>query len=113
MRIFTKKSFKFRLGSESVTTKALSFADVPEWVEKDPIFALALKDKAIEIVDSKADEKRVEADAFTPADADTSAGADAATDAEANKATVLDANTSAEAQEEAKTEESTSKKKTK
>lgn len=112
MRIFTKKSFKFRSGDEAVTTAALSFADVPDWVEKDPIFALALKDKAIEIVEGKADEKRIEADAFTPTDADTSAEAKA-TDAEADTATPSDADAAAESQEEAKATESTSKKKTK
>lgn len=60
MRIFAKKAFRFRGGDKAVSVAALSFADVPDWVKKDPIFALAVKEGSIELISSKADEKKVE-----------------------------------------------------
>ena len=60
MRIFAKKSFRFRGGDQKVSVAALSFADVPDWVKKDPIFALAVQEGSIELISSKADEKEVE-----------------------------------------------------
>ncbi len=60
MRIFAKKAFRFRGSDKAVSVAALSFADVPDWVKKDPIFALAVKEGSIELISSKADEKKVE-----------------------------------------------------
>lgn len=60
MRIFTKRAFKFRVEGNAVSTAALSFADVPEWVTKDPIFPLAVEEGAIELVENKAVEKKIE-----------------------------------------------------
>lgn len=60
MRIFTKKALRFRGGDKAVSVAALSFADVPDWVQKDPLFGLAVKEGTIEIVNSKADERNVE-----------------------------------------------------
>jgi hypothetical protein len=60
MRIFAKKAFRFRGGDKAVSVAALSFADVPDWVKKDPIFALAVKEGSIELINSKADERSVE-----------------------------------------------------
>jgi hypothetical protein len=60
MRIFAKKAFRFRGGDKAVTVAALSFADVPEWIKKDPLFALAVKEGSIEIINGKADERNAE-----------------------------------------------------
>ena len=60
MRIFAKKALRFRGGDKAVSVAALSFADVPDWVRKDPLFGLATQEGTIEIITSKADERKAE-----------------------------------------------------
>jgi hypothetical protein len=61
MRIFARKTFEFEnTDGEKVTVKMASFATVPDWAEKTPIFALALKDESIVVITNKEDEKKVE-----------------------------------------------------
>lgn len=64
MRIFTKKAFKFmnRENGSFVRTQPFSFQDVPEWVKKDPIFALAIKEGSIETIETKQRQKQLEND---------------------------------------------------
>lgn len=64
MRIFTKKAFKFldRQTGASVKTRPFEFADVPDWVRRDPIFALARKEKSIEVIETKERQKELEMD---------------------------------------------------
>lgn len=64
MRIFTKKAFKFmnRENGSFVKTQPFSFQDVPEWVKKDPIYALAAKEGSIEIIETKQRQKQLEND---------------------------------------------------
>lgn len=64
MRIFTKKAFKFmnRENGSFVKTQPFSFQDVPEWVKKDPIYALAIKEGIIETIESKQRQKQLEND---------------------------------------------------
>lgn len=64
MRIFTKKAFKFmnRENGSFVKTQPFSFQDVPEWVKKDPIYALAVKEGSIETIESKQRQKQLEND---------------------------------------------------
>lgn len=82
MRIFTKKSFEFKnADGEKVTTRPLDFADVPDWVTSDPLFAWGKKDGDITVTGTAQDEKAAtdaaEADAAAKA-----AAAKAAVDAE-------------------------------
>lgn len=67
MRIFTKKAYKFidRENGASVKTTPFSFHDVPEWVKNDPIFVLAVKEGAIEAIESKQRQKQLENDPNT------------------------------------------------
>ena len=62
MRVFTKKAFKFvqTPGGEFVTTKALSFTDLPDWVVKDPLFSWAKAEGSIEVIESRSDELKAE-----------------------------------------------------
>lgn len=64
MRIFTKKAYKFldRQTGASVKTRPFEFADVPDWVQNDPIFALARKEKSIEVIETKERQKELEMD---------------------------------------------------
>ena len=62
MRVFTKKAFKFvrTPGGEFVTTKALNFADLPDWVVNDPMFGWAKSEGSIEVIESRSDELKAE-----------------------------------------------------
>jgi hypothetical protein len=80
MRIFTKKAFKFRGEDKAVTTAALSFADVPDWVKKDPIFPLAVTEGSIELIESKADERQIEVNGTTKQESETSVESEKSTD---------------------------------
>jgi len=71
MRIFSKKAFLFirpdakldmaNAGKETkVRVSPMQFADVPDWVDEDPLFSMAMADNDIEIVSGKAKEKEIE-----------------------------------------------------
>lgn len=62
MRVFTKKAFKFvrTPGGEFVTTKALNFTDLPDWVVNDPMFGWARAEGSIEVIESRSDELKAE-----------------------------------------------------
>lgn len=58
MRIFTKKSFAFKNNSgDSVVTRPLDFADVPDWVANDLIFTWGVADGDITVTESPKQEK--------------------------------------------------------
>ena len=51
MRILTKKRYQFGHGDTKViTTGNYAIEDVPDWVEKDPLFKLAKEDGDIEVL---------------------------------------------------------------
>lgn len=61
MRIFSKKAFQFDhpTGAESsVVVQSQSFADVPDWVAKSSMFALASSAEEVTVIESKGDEKK-------------------------------------------------------
>lgn len=54
MRILTKKRYQFGHGDTKViTTGNYAIEDVPDWVEKDPLFKLAKEDGDIEVLEAK------------------------------------------------------------
>ena len=68
MRIFAKKAFRFdhpdgRNAAEPVYAQALSFHDVPDWVEKSRMFQLATLDGDVTVVETKAQEIAAEVSA--------------------------------------------------
>jgi hypothetical protein len=75
MRIFARKAFEFENSDgEKVTVNMASFATIPDWAEKTPIFALALKDESIVVITNKEDEKKVEVAPENPKATNTPAG---------------------------------------
>ncbi|GAB6170555.1 hypothetical protein JCM15765_03860 [Paradesulfitobacterium aromaticivorans] len=69
MRVFAKKAFEFtrreskdgqQVVAEKVTTSPLKFCDLPDWVQKDPMFAWARQDGDIELIQTAADQKNAE-----------------------------------------------------
>ena len=89
MRIFTKKSFEFKnAAGEKVVTQPLSFADVPDWAAKDPIFSWGKKDGDIIVTETAKEEAAAEkaaAEAAAKADAEAKAKVEADDKAKANK----------------------------
>jgi len=72
IRVFSKKAFQFNRrvekdglmqSVEKATTLPLAFCELPDWVEKDPLFMWAQQDGDIEVISSKADEKQAELNA--------------------------------------------------
>ena len=72
MRVFSKKAFEFTrremkdgvmVVAEQATTLPLSFCDLPDWAQNDPMFDWARADGDIEIIQNKSDEKKAEVDA--------------------------------------------------
>ena len=57
MRIFTEKKLEFRhpVTGETFATRLKSFADAPEWIEKDPLFAWAVKEGSLIVVEPAAE----------------------------------------------------------
>lgn len=49
MRIFTEKKLEFRhpVTGETFATRLKAFADAPAWIEKDPLFAWAVKEGSL------------------------------------------------------------------
>lgn len=67
MKIFTKKAFRFDMsGQKSITTKAMEFKTVPDWVKDTLIFKLASKDGTIQEIVSKKQSLALENDGETP-----------------------------------------------
>lgn len=53
MRILTKKKFRFRNGKESFVSKGQNLIeDAPDWIEKDGMFELAVKDGSLVKLDT-------------------------------------------------------------
>ena len=65
MRVFSKKSFKFDNGAESVYLKLMSFSDAPEWIRNTALFKLAMRDGSIEIIESSEQRKQLENNGIT------------------------------------------------
>lgn len=72
MRVFAKKAFQFtqygekdgmKVVVQTATTSPLQFCDLPDWVDKDPMFGWAKADGDIELIQTKADEKEAELNA--------------------------------------------------
>lgn len=67
MRILTKKRYQFGHGDTKViTTGNYAIEDVPDWVEKDPLFKLAKEDGDIEVLEAKIQSTKVEAEPKEP-----------------------------------------------
>ncbi len=49
MRIFTEKKLEFRhpVTGETFATRLKDFTNAPEWIEKDPLFAWAVKEGSL------------------------------------------------------------------
>jgi hypothetical protein len=74
MQIFTKKAFEFKNATgEKVVTRPLDFADVPNWVKKDPIFAWGVKDGDIRVTEITKEKKAAEKEAAGDAPVETAA----------------------------------------
>jgi hypothetical protein len=69
MRIFTKKSFGFRIpGSKNATlvrTQAMAFNDVPDWVGKDPMFRAGCESGDIDVMASPGEEIKFDPETST------------------------------------------------
>lgn len=64
MRILTKKRYQFGHGDTKViTTGNYAIEDVPDWVEKDPLFKLAKEDGDIEVLEAKIQSSSVKVEA--------------------------------------------------
>lgn len=64
MRILTKKRYQFGHGDTKViTTGNYVIEDVPDWVEKDPLFKLAKEDGDIEVLEAKIQSSSVKVEA--------------------------------------------------
>lgn len=64
MRILTKKRYQFGHGDTKViTTGNYAIVDVPDWVEKDPLFKLAKEDGDIEVLEAKIQSSSVKVEA--------------------------------------------------
>lgn len=75
MRLFARKAFEFENSDgEKAKVRMASFETVPDWVEKTPLFALALKDESIVVITNKEDEKKVEVAPENPKSTNTPAG---------------------------------------
>ena len=53
VRIFSRKAIGFRNHetNQVITVRALDFAELPDWVEKDPMFGWAVQDGTIDVID--------------------------------------------------------------
>ncbi len=51
MRVFSKKNFTFTNpeSKETTSVKALTFSNLPEWVQRDPLFGWAKKEGSLEV----------------------------------------------------------------
>lgn len=51
MRVFSKKNFTFTNpeSKEKASVKALVFSNLPDWVQRDPLFSWAKKEGSLEI----------------------------------------------------------------
>ncbi len=66
MRIFTKKAFQFeKQNMSTITTKAMTFQDVPDWVKNTLLFELALKDGSVQVLADTKQQKELENDGMT------------------------------------------------
>lgn len=66
MRIFTKKAFQFeKQNMSAITTKAMAFQDVPDWVKDTLLFELALKDGSVQVIADTKQQKELENDGMT------------------------------------------------
>lgn len=64
MRILTKKRYQFGHGDTKViTTGNYAIEDVPDCVEKDPLFKLAKEDGDIEVLEAKIQSSSVKVEA--------------------------------------------------
>jgi hypothetical protein len=64
MRILTKKRYQFGHGDTKViTTGNYAIEDVPDWVEKDPLFKSAKEDGDIEVLEAKIQSSSVKVEA--------------------------------------------------
>ena len=64
MRILTKKRYQFGHGDTKViTTGNYAIEDVPDWVEKDPLFKLEKEDGDIEVLEAKIQSSSVKVEA--------------------------------------------------
>lgn len=64
MRILTKKRYQFGHGDTKViTTGNYAIEDVPDWVEKEPLFKLAKEDGDIEVLEAKIQSSSVKVEA--------------------------------------------------
>ena len=61
MRILSRKKIEFKLeGGSTVTVEPLVFTEVPEGAKLDPMFGWALKDGSIEVIETVAQQKKLE-----------------------------------------------------
>ena len=53
VRIFSRKAIGFRNHetNQVITVRALDFAELPDWVEKDPMLGWAVQDGTIDVID--------------------------------------------------------------
>ena len=53
VRIFSRKAIGFRNHetNQIIIARALNFAELPDWVEKDPMFNWAVQDGTIDVID--------------------------------------------------------------
>ena len=53
VRIFSRKAIGLRNHetNQVITVRALGFAELPDWVEKDPMFGWAVQDGTIDVID--------------------------------------------------------------
>lgn len=64
MRILTKKKYQFGSGENKVISSGnYVIEDVPDWVEKDPLFKLAKEDGDIEVLEAKIQSSYVKVEA--------------------------------------------------
>lgn len=75
MRILSRKKLEFRTGEGStITVEPLVFTDVPESAKNDPMFGWALADKTIEVIETLAQQKKLENEPEIPTGTDLTGG---------------------------------------
>lgn len=67
MRIFAKKQYELKTQGGPIITRPLSFMDVPDYVQDQLIFKLAVKEGSITVIETAAAQKTLENEGDKPA----------------------------------------------
>jgi hypothetical protein len=68
MRILSRKKLEFRTDDKgsTITVEPLVFSEAPESIKNDPLFGWALSDGSIEVIETVAQQKKLENEPLAP-----------------------------------------------